>query len=160
MVQVGSASKSLAVCGWRIGWVVTDAGLAGRVTKAQAALLNPPATPPQRALLALPRVPESTFEANRVAVRQRIEAVVGALRGARFDAAMPAGGFYVWVDLRDWLAGASSAEWCERLAGERGVGLWPGEDFGSPGFVRLALPRGDRWRENVAELEHRLMLGP
>ena len=160
VVRVGSASKSLALCGWRIGWVVTDAGLAGRVIGAQAALLNPPATPPQRALLALPEVPESYFERNREAVQERIEAVIGAMRGAGFDAAMPAGGFYVWVDVRDRLAGASAAAWCERLAEERGVGLWPGEDFGSPGFVRLALPRGDRWRETVAELERRLMLGP
>lgn len=156
VVRVGSASKSLALCGWRIGWVVTDGALAARVTGAQAALLNPPATPPQRALLALPEVPESYFESNREAVRERVEAVVGALRGAGFDAAMPAGGFYVWVDVRDRLAGGGSAEWCERLAAERGVGLWPGEDYGSPGWVRLALPRGDRWQRTVAELQTRL----
>jgi len=156
VVRVGSASKSLALCGWRMGWVVAEAGLAARVTGVQAALLNPPSTPPQRALLALPEVPASYFETNRGAVRERIGVVVGALSNAGFDAAMPAGGFYVWVDIRDRLSGSTSAAWCERLAGERGVGLWPGEDYGSPGWVRLALPRGDRWRETVAELEHRL----
>jgi aspartate/methionine/tyrosine aminotransferase len=156
-VRIGSASKTFALPGWRMGWLVAEPELAGRTAQAQAALLNPPATPPQRALLALSEVSESYFEANRRLVRERIEAVVGAMGSAGLEAATPAGGFYVWVDVRDRLApGESSAEWCRRLAAERGVGLWPGEDFGVPGFVRLSLPQGDGWPETVRELERRL----
>jgi aspartate/methionine/tyrosine aminotransferase len=156
LVRVGSASKSLALCGWRMGWVVADAELATRVAVAQAALVNPPATPPQRALLALREVPGAYFEANRLEVRRRMEALAGAMRAAGFDAALPAGGFYLWIDVRDRLEGGSSAVWCERLAEEHGIGFWPGEDYGCPGFVRLALPQRDDWRDDVAELERRL----
>lgn len=156
LVRVGSASKSLALCGWRMGWILADAELATRVTGAQAALLNPPATPPQRALLALPEVSDDCFEANRLEVRTRMGELAQTMRSAGFETALPAGGFYLWIDIRDRLEGESSASWCERLAADRGVGFWPGEDYGSPGFIRLALPQGDQWRDDVAELGRRL----
>jgi aspartate/methionine/tyrosine aminotransferase len=158
LARVGSASKSLALPGWRMGWIVADEELVSRVTSVQSALLNPPATPPQRAMLALPEVPDSYFEVNRRVVSERLEAMVGAVRRAGFDAVMPAGGFYLWVDIRDRLdvEKPDSATWCVRLAEANGVGLWPGEDFGTPGFVRLALPQGNAWREALAELERRL----
>jgi len=158
LVRVGSASKSLALPGWRVGWIVADSELVASVTSIQSALLNPPATPPQQAMLALPGVSPGYFEDNRRAVRERILAVAEAVRRAGFDAAMPEGGFYLWVDIRDRLDSEKpdSAQWCERLAEEHGVGLWPGEDYGTPGWVRLALPRGDNWREDVRELEKRL----
>ena len=158
LVRVGSASKSLALCGWRIGWIVADSELVGRVAGVQSALLNPPATPPQLAMLALPEVPSSYFETNRSAVHERLEAMVEAMRRAGFDAAMPAGGFYLWVDVRDRLDPESpdTIKWCEHLAETHGVGLWPGEDYGTPGWVRLALPRGDDWRDDVREVQIRL----
>jgi aspartate/methionine/tyrosine aminotransferase len=158
VVRVGSASKSFAVCGWRIGWVVADPNLVSRIIEVQGALLNPPATPPQRALLALPEVPEEGLAAIRLAVRERQQVMVETLRGIGFDATLPAGGFYLWIDLRSRLGDGEgdTVAWCERIAAECGVGLWPGEDFGGPGFVRLALPLGDRWREDVTELGRRL----
>jgi len=158
LVRVGSASKSFALCGWRIGWIVADTELVGRVAGVQSALLNPPATPPQLAMLALPDVPSSYFETNRRAVHERLEAMVEALRRAGFDAAMPAGGFYLWVDVHDRLDPESpdTIRWCEHLAETHGVGLWPGEDYGTPGWVRLALPQGDEWRDDVREVQSRL----
>ena len=158
LVRVHSASKSFALCGWRIGWIVADAPFVKRVAGVQSALINPPATPPQRAMLALPDVPETYFEANRDAVQERLSVMVESLQRAGFDAAMPAGGFYLWVDIRNRLdpKAPDSAAWCERLAEDRGVGLWPGDDYGSPGWVRFALPQGDRWRDDVKELERRL----
>jgi aspartate/methionine/tyrosine aminotransferase len=153
VVRVGSASKTLALCGWRIGWVIAATDLAERVTDAQAALLNPPATPPQRAMLALPDVPDGYFYGNRRAVYGRLETMVASMRGSGFDVAVPEGGFYLWVDVRDRLdpVAADTAIWCEQLAEEHGVGLWPGEDFGVLGWVRLALPQGDGWRENLRD---------
>ncbi len=158
LVRVGSASKGLALCGWRMGWVITDRELVTRVAQAQAALLNPPATPPQRAMLALPSVPAEYFEKNRREVHQRLEVLAAAVGRAGFEVAMPDGGFYLWVDIRERLhpSKPDSATWCEALALERGVGFWPGEDYGAPGWVRLALPQGDHWRDDIDELERRL----
>jgi aspartate/methionine/tyrosine aminotransferase len=158
LVRVGSASKSLALPGWRIGWIIADGELVAGVTGVQSALLNPPATPPQLAMLALPKVSAGYFEGNRQAVRERLEVTAEAVRRAGIAAAMPAGGFYLWVDIRDRLdkQEPDSAAWCEWLAEKHGVGFWPGEDYGSPGWIRLALPRGERWREDIEELEKRL----
>jgi len=158
LVRVGSASKSLALPGWRMGWVIADEELVASVISVQSSLLNPPATPPQRAMLALPEVPPGYFDDNRREVRMRLEAMTEAVRRAGFDAVMPAGGFYLWVDIRDRLDAQhpDSAVWCEHLAEEHGIGLWPGEDYGTPGWVRLALPQGDDWRGTVNELGQRL----
>jgi len=158
LVRVGSASKSLSLCGWRIGWIVADSELAAQVVDAQGSLLNPPATPPQRAMLALPEVPDSYYETNRRAVGERLEAMAAAMRGADFATGIPAGGFYLWVDVRDRLDPESpnTLRWCEHLAETHGVGLWPGEDYGTPGWVRLALPQGAEWKAEIAELERRL----
>jgi len=159
VVRVGSASKGLALPGWRIGWIIADVALAARLAEVQGALLNPPAIPPQQALHAVPDVTAAYFRDNRRRVHRRLEAVTAALTAAGFDATMPEGGFYLWVDVRARLDDASTIEWCTRLAEERGVGLWPGEDYGVPGFVRLALPRGDGWREDVEQLGRRLSSG-
>jgi aspartate aminotransferase len=158
VVRVRSASKTFALCGWRIGWLVTDRQLSRRVEAMQSALLNPPATPPQIAMLALPEVPDRRLEANRRQVRERLEGMAATLLRAGLEADAPDGGFYLWVDVRSRLDGdvADSAAWCEALARDRGVGLWPGEDFGGPGFVRLAVPRGPDWRADLVELERRL----
>lgn len=158
LIRIGSASKGLALPGWRIGWIATDSELVNRVTGVQSALLNPPATPPQRALLALPDVPAEYFEKNRREVHKRLDVLATAVGDAGFDVTMPDGGFYLWVDIRDRLENVSSADWCEGLAREHGVGLWPGEDYGVPGFVRLAIPQGDDWRETLAELGRRLVV--
>jgi aspartate/methionine/tyrosine aminotransferase len=156
VVRIGSASKSLALPGWRIGWIAADPEFAARVAAVQGALLNPAATPPQRAMLALPDVSSSYFEDNRRQVWKRMDALAGAVRAAGFEAAVPDGGFYLWIDVQHRLEGATTIEWCVRLAREKGVGLWPGEDFGAPGFVRAALPQRADWRTDVELVARRL----
>ena len=126
------------------------------MTAVQGALLNPPATPPQQALLALPDVPDSYFDDNRREVWNRMKALAQSVRAAGFDVPSPTGGFYLWIDVRDRLEGMTTIEWCVRLAAEKGIGIWPGDDYGVPGHVRLALPQGANWRNTVAELERRL----
>lgn len=159
VVRVGSASKTWAVCGWRIGWVIADPQLARRVAATQASLLNPPATPPQRALLELGRVPAAYLESARAEVRLRLDALRQAMAASGLASRDPDGGFFVWADARV-RAGAEAdgdtVAWCLDRARLDGVGLWPGDDFGCPGWVRAAVPRGDRWRSALAALSARL----
>ncbi len=161
VVQLRSASKSYAACGWRVGWVAADPSMVARVAGFQAQVLNPPNTHVQRALVRLPEVPEAYREAARAAVRERLAGVRAALAAAGLTAAMPQGGFYLWCDIGPLLKRAgvgTSREWCVRLARRHGVGLWPGEDFGAPGWVRVSAvatpPPG--WPEAAAALAQRL----
>ncbi len=158
LVRVGSASKSLAIPGWRMGWIVADEELVKRVTGVQSALLNPPATPPQRALLALPDVPEAISKTT--AARFSSESRPWSRPSSGPDsmsrcrrAASIRGSTSVIVSIH---RSRTPRRGARRLAEEHGVGLWPGEDYGTPGWVRLALPQGEGWRDVVAELEVRL----
>lgn len=141
VVQIRSFSKTYALCGWRIGYVAADAPLIRRVTAWQSALLNPPNSFAQRALAAAPQVPgEFTAEARR-RVRQRLEELLETAVGAGLKTTMPEGGFYLWAELGRQLATSGYSDtrtWCVELARQEGVGLWPGEDFFAPGWVRLS----------------------
>jgi len=158
VVRIRSASKTWAVCGWRIGWVLADSELARRVALTQAGLLNPAATPPQVALLELDRVRATFLDDARAEVRQRLDGVRRTAAALGLPSREPGGGFYAWLDarsrVRDEAAGDTVA-WCVDRARCDGVALWPGDDFGSPGWVRAAVPRGDTWRDALEDLERR-----
>jgi aspartate aminotransferase len=141
VVQVRSFSKTYALCGWRIGYVAADATLIRRLTTWQSALLNPPNSIAQQALISAPAVSPSFFQEAGRRVRNRLDELVAVLAGAGLGTELPQGGFYVWADVRSRLAAtghSNTADWCADLARRHGVGLWPGEDFLAPGWVRAS----------------------
>jgi aspartate aminotransferase len=154
VVQVRSTSKSWALCGWRMGWVVAEPELSARVAAHHAGLLNPASGPMQEALTALPMVPKDYLEHARAIVSGRIDALSAALNAAGLAVRRPVGGFYLWLDLSDRIGDAGTAAFCVALARDHGVGLWPGEDFGGTSHVRLAVtaPPPERWDAAVATL--------
>ncbi len=159
VVQVRSASKSWAVCGWRIGWVVADADLAEKVARMHAVLLNPAPGAAQEALTAITDIPSDHTLRARTTVGDRLDRLVTAIDDAGLAARRPEGGFYLWLDVAERIGrdGAeSSAAWCTDLAHRHGIGLWPGEDFGGTGHIRLAVtaPPTEDWQPAVAELVH------
>jgi len=157
VVQVRSVSKSWALCGWRIGWVVADAPLAGRIAAMHAGLMNPAPGPAQEALLALPEIPRSYLADARETVVERMSGVCTVLEAGGLTVHQPEGGFYLWLDVRSRVGGQGAravTPWCVELAGEHGVGLWPGEDFHGSNRVRLAVtaPTDDNWERSLDEL--------
>ena len=158
VVQVRSASKSWALCGWRIGWVVADPDFAARVAAQHAALLNPASGPAQEAFASLPLVGADYLARARATVQTRIADLGAALTEQLETVQQPAGGFYLWLDVRARTGDASTAAFCCALARDHGVGLWPGEDFGGAGYVRLAAtaPPSTDWETSVRILESAL----
>jgi aspartate/methionine/tyrosine aminotransferase len=153
VVQLRSASKTWAVCGWRVGWVVADAELAGRVAERHVSLLGPASGVAQEGLEAFPSINADYLPKARAEVLRRLEDCCRVISPFDRRLTVPDGGFYLWIDAQPFLhdTGHSTAEWCVRLARQTGVGLWPGEDFGRPGWVRLAVtaPEDSRWRESL-----------
>jgi aspartate aminotransferase len=157
VIQIRSASKSWALCGWRIGWLVTDSALAANATRCHASLVNPASGPTQRALCALPEVPGTYLTAARASVEGRMRALSSALGQAGISHVKPEGGFYLWLNVGRQIAAAGAGdvvEWCVDLARRRGVGLWPGADFGSAEYVRIAVtsPSDANWQAAVEAL--------
>jgi aspartate/methionine/tyrosine aminotransferase len=161
VVQLRSASKSWAVCGWRIGWVTGDASLVAQVARAHASLINPASGPAQTALRALPEISAEYLENARSGVERRIGKLCSAFDAAGISITRPDGGFYLWLDVADQIkaAGAGNAvRWCVEVARRSGVGLWPGEDFGATDHVRIAVtaPSDANWHSSVEALTQAL----
>jgi aspartate/methionine/tyrosine aminotransferase len=153
---VRSASKSWALCGWRLGWITADASLTARIAHTHSSLLNPASGPAQLALCALPAVAADYLEKARSMVAKRMNELCSALAGAGRPTKNPAGGFYLWFNVNDLSATGkiNAAEWCVEVARRSGVGLWPGEDFGGPGHVRIAVtaPSEKEWHASLLGL--------
>lgn len=157
VVQVRSASKSWALCGWRLGWVVADAGLTARVAATHTSLVNPAPGPTQKALCSLPEVAPDYLEQARLEVQKRLSELCSTLEGASLNVRSPDGGFYLWLEVTSLVDAAGLAtvtDWCVDLARRHGVGLWPGVDFGGTRQVRLAATAPDTttWRQAITRL--------
>jgi len=136
LVIINGFSKSQALTGWRIGYLIADE----TVAKAAAGLLshitgNAPLPSQHAALAALERgdrPPAETLRDLRKN-RQLVANSLKAIPGVKYK--LPGGAFYFFLDLR--AITGDTAEWCERLLKQTGVVLAPGEAFGAPGFARL-----------------------
>ncbi len=160
LIRVRSASKSWALCGWRMGWIAADASLATRVSHTHSSLLNPASGPAQAALCALPEVSADYLENARSMVADRMDELCSAFAAAGLRVKKPEGGFYLWFEVNDLnpTATTDSVGWSVEVARRSGVGLWPGEDFGGPGHVRIAVtaPSDTEWQTAVEALRNAL----
>ncbi|MNO78881.1 Arginine--pyruvate transaminase AruH [compost metagenome] len=139
-VIIDSVSKSHAMSGWRIGWVVGPATLTAHLSNlAMAMLFGLPEFVMQAACVALEQdLPE--VRRMRETYRQRRDRVCAALEdcpGLRVH--RPAGGMFVMIDIR--ATGLSAQAFAQRLLLEEGVSLLPGDAFGpsAAGHVRMGL---------------------
>jgi aminotransferase len=147
-VELWSPSKIYGMAGWRVGFVVGAAELIGRIH----ALIDHTTvgvwTGLQRGLVAALTSDQSDVAERHEVYRARRDRLVGALRDAGADLAVPEGTFYAWWRLPDGLTP-------ERLIAEARVGVAPGEGFGSrgAGWARMSLAVPD---EDVDEAARRL----
>lgn len=137
VVIINGFSKSQALTGWRIGYLIADE----KIAKATIGLLshitgNAPMPSQQAALAALAQGDKPPAEIIKTLKRQRkiVDDTLKTMPGLRYH--LPGGAFYFFLDLRELTD--NSAEWCEHLLIEAGVALVPGEAFSAPGFARLS----------------------
>jgi len=160
VVRVRSASKSWALCGWRLGWIAAEAPLAARVSNTHSSLLNPASGPAQTALCALPEVSAQYLENARSTVAYRMDELCSALSHAGLPFNKPEGGFYLWLKVEDLLPESTTdtVGWSVGLARRLGVGVWPGDDFGGAGHVRIAVtaPSEEMWHPAIEALTEAL----
>jgi arginine:pyruvate transaminase len=153
-VVVGSLSKSHAMTGWRIGWMVADAELIGHAeTLALSMLYGLPGFVMQGALAAV-KAYEPVTRVMRETYRRRRDLVVGRLSDCPGLAVLaPDAGMFVLVDVRG--TGLGSLDFAWRLFRETGVSVLDAAAFGEPaqGFVRLSFTLSD---EQLAEACERI----
>ncbi len=140
---INSLSKSHAMTGWRVGWVVGSKALSGHLENlALCMLYGSPDFVQDAACVALDaRLPE--LEAMREAYRQRRDLVCATLEACPgLRALRPDGGMFVMVDIRP--TGLSAQDFADRLLDVYGVSVLAGEAFGpsAAGHIRLGLVLG------------------
>jgi aspartate aminotransferase len=135
VVIVNSFSKTLAMTGWRIGFLVASRSLAVELNKMHYHLMACPPTPAQIAVLA---GLESNVATRRMVAefRARREIVIDLLsKIPGLSLVPPSGAFYAFPRF-DWKRSAS--EVATALLG-RGVITTPGDAFGARGAAHLRL---------------------
>ncbi|GBL57555.1 pyridoxal phosphate-dependent aminotransferase [Pseudomonas citronellolis] len=140
---LNSLSKSHAMTGWRVGWVVGPQDLCGHLENlALCMLYGSPDFVQDAACTALEaQLPE--LEAMREAYRQRRDLVFDCLADCvGLRALRPDGGMFVMVDIRP--TGLSAQDFADLLLDRHGVSVLAGEAFGpsAAGHIRLGLVLG------------------
>ena len=149
-VEMFSLSKSYGMAGWRLGFVVGNADIVGRLNLVSEHARSGIFVPLQRAAIAALTGPQETVEERRALYERRRDRVLAAIPGARCE-----GTFFVWFPLPE---GATF----ERLLTEHRVAVAPGEGFGSQGrgFARLSLATlDDALDEGIARLRRAFASG-
>lgn len=137
---VGSMSKSHAMTGSRVGWLVgPEAAIANLVNLSTHTTYGVPGYIQEAALFALQQ--GDAFETNIAApFRRRREIALNILaRQNILRAVPPQGAMYIMLDIRE--TGLSGTEFAERLLEQRKIAVMPGESFGNAaaGHVRVAM---------------------
>ena len=151
-IELWSPSKIYGMAGWRVGFAVGSAELVSRVQT----LLDHTAVGVwsglQRGLIAALESDQSDVRERAAVYLARRDRLVGTLRAAGADLAVPEGTFYVWWKLPPELTP-------ERLIAEARVGVAPGEGFGArgAGWARMSLALPDEAVDEAAARIGRLL---
>jgi aspartate aminotransferase len=143
VVTVRSFSKTFAMTGWRVGYVVATPEIAALVARAQEAVLSCPATPVQLGAEAALCGPQDSVEEMRAAYARRRELALSTLDAGSAGYVRPRGAFYVMVDIAP--SGQSSQDFALRLLTESKVAVVAGSAFGlrGEGLVRVSFAAPD-----------------
>ncbi|MCU1448695.1 MAG: aminotransferase class [Acidimicrobiales bacterium] len=150
-VVVNGVSKTYAMTGWRLGWMVGPTDVIAAATNLQSHATSNIDNVAQAAALAGLRGPTDAAEAMRVAFdrrRKRMLELLCATPGV--SCVEPHGAFYAFPSFAGALGRElgprrpeTTLELAEVILEEARVAVVPGEAFGAPGYMRLSYALGD-----------------
>jgi aspartate aminotransferase len=138
VLSVFSLSKTYAMTGVRVGYLVTPPGLTDVMRRVQEAAISCVSTPAQYAAIAAIEGPQDAVAAASAHYRGNVEAAGAVLDERGFRYLVPSGAFYLWVDVSH-ASGGDVAAWAERFLLDQHVAVAPGSAFGrtGEGWIRL-----------------------
>jgi aspartate aminotransferase len=140
VISCFSFSKTYAMTGMRVGYLVAPAALAATAAKLQEPLIACVNAPAQHAALAALEGPQDFVAVMRRTYQERRDAAAAQLDRDEMGYLLPQGAFYLWVDVGDRCGGDVKA-WSLELLRQRHVAVAPGTTFGArgEGWVRVSL---------------------
>ncbi|MBX3011840.1 MAG: pyridoxal phosphate-dependent aminotransferase [Caldilineaceae bacterium] len=148
-VTVGGMSKTFAITGWRLGYVITPDPLAAAVRRVHDYTTICAPTPLQAAAVTALNLPASYYANMTRDYHQRRDVMMGYLEENGFIANLPEGAYYTMADFSQLdipQAAWDDVEFALWMTKEIGVAVVPGSKFYStPGHgtkhVRFAFPK-------------------
>lgn len=137
-ITVYTLSKSYAMTGWRIGYVVADETFMDFIRRLVLNSVNGVSTPTQYAAVAAMNAPPDYFPSLREEYRKRRDLLVRALNEAGFRSLTPPGAFYLFPDVRERLGG-DSWKAMQTLLDRTSIATVPGLVFGPEGEGHLRM---------------------
>jgi len=154
VLVAGSLSKTYAMTGWRIGYGLIPAPIAGAMMKLQSHSTSNPTSIAQKAAVEALRGPQESVTTMLAEYRKRREFVVRRLREIPgVSCTDPRGAFYAYPNLSVVIGKngiANTLVLAERLLAEAHVAVVPGEAFGTEKHVRIS------YATSMTELERGL----
>ena len=137
---VNTASKTYAMTGWRIGYLVAPREIAKSVSNVQSHSANPASVSQKAALESIlgnqDSVPQmiAEYERRRRYVVERLNGMAG------LSCANPGGAFYAFPNISSYLGSevGDSVAFSTWLLRQSGVAVVPGSAFGMEGHVRIS----------------------
>jgi aspartate aminotransferase len=157
IIVTGSASKTFAMTGWRLGWALADSEIIAAMTSYQShSTSNASSISQEAARAALTDLSQADRAVDRMLTeytRRRSEMLDGLAGAPGVRATSPEGAFYVFAEVEPLFSrkGVSgSTELCRRLLEEAHVAAVPGAAFGMDTCVRFSFATSqERIREGT-----------
>ena len=153
VIMINGFSKSYAMTGFRIGYVVGPKELIAPMTKIHQYCIMCSPSMAQFAIVEAALNGDEHVDEMRKEYNRRRRVVLQGVKDAGLDCFEPFGAFYAFPCIKS--TGLSSNEFCERFLMEKGVAIVPGNAFGDcgEGFVRISYAAS---MDNIKEAMRRL----
>lgn len=138
-ILISGLSKSHAMTGWRIGFVLTRSEIAREIAKTHQFLVTAATTVAQKAAVQALTVGIDDGTIMKEAYRERRDFVYQEMTALGFDIAKPSGAFYIFAKIPAGFP-QDSLTFCQELAHQYRVAIVPGSAFGTAGqgYVRIS----------------------
>jgi len=146
IIIVDGVSKTFAMTGWRIGWMLAPEYVVKACEKVQGQATTNPSSIAQSAAVAALRGPWGPMEEMRKAFEERRSIIVDGLNAIPgISCSMPEGAFYAFANVQGLIGKQGGGKTLESdldvsgyLLEEARCAVVPGTAFGAPGFVRIS----------------------
>ena len=150
-VVINGVSKTYAMTGWRVGWMIGPHDVIKAATNLQSHSTSNVANLSQWAAIAALDGPLDAVDEMKVAFDRRRRAMVGMLNDIEgVECPVPQGAFYAYPSVKGLLGKTirgrvcnTSVELAALILDEAEVAVVPGEAFGPSGYLRLSYALGD-----------------
>jgi aspartate/methionine/tyrosine aminotransferase len=127
-ILVNSMSKTYAVTGWRVGWVLAAPDLTDSIRKVHDFLTVGAAAPLQQAGVVALGQPDDYYASLAADYTRRRDLILGLLEAAGFRCWAPRGAYYVMTDISAF-GFPNDVEFVRHLIDAAGVAAVPGSSF-------------------------------